>query len=111
MPAGRVTYTDNQFKDYHGVGSGKEGQIKIGSWWSRSIAVSGLTRKLNRGSLIDFINSRLPKKDHLKKGFFGIGGSSNREIRIKLLSIAENTLTLNKVRNITMNIFNLFNQK
>lgn len=70
---------------------GRTGAIKTSTWWGKSITLKNGAEeiKLNRGSLIDFLNqvrgngTNGPFKDlpKLKKGWFwGIGGSSNRKI-------------------------------
>ncbi len=80
--ANRVVVQKGVFHDYIGTGGhGVTGQIKTASWFSRSISING--RNLNRGSLIDFLNTQLPADSKLKKGwFFGFfGGSSDKKIR------------------------------
>lgn len=72
-----------------GVGRGRDGDVKKGSWFGKSITLEGkdaegliCKKKVNTGSLIDLINIRLPKNQRLKKGcFFGlIGRSSNKKV-------------------------------
>lgn len=65
-------------------GHGKTGQVKKASFFGRSVTV--LNTKLNRGSLIDFINATnkilhktFPKKDLDKGGVFK-GGATDQEI-------------------------------
>lgn len=61
-------------------GHGKQGQVKKGGFWSRSVTVAN--KEMNAGSLIDFLNTKIPVGDKpLKKGwFFGWGGSSDKAI-------------------------------
>lgn len=67
-------------------GKGETGQVKKGSLFGRSIKIGD--KKLNRGSLIDYINKNqadyMPK---LKKGFLGIRASSDDEIIERLDSV------------------------
>jgi hypothetical protein len=69
------------------AGNGKTGQVRKASFGSRSITL--LDTKLNRGSVIDFINSVVEKNNNtflaksltkLNKGNFLFGGSSDKEI-------------------------------
>lgn len=78
----RVIIQNGIFQDFLGFGGhGRTGQIKKASWLSRSISING--QKLNKGSLIDFLNSQLSADKQLKKGwFFGFfGGSSDKKVR------------------------------
>lgn len=69
------------------VGCGKTGAVRKASFGSRSITL--LNTKLNRGSVIDFINSVVQKHNSafaatplkkLEKGNFLFGGASDEEI-------------------------------
>jgi hypothetical protein len=73
----RVSITSNgQFVPANEKGHGKEGQIKKASWYERSVSI-GKT-KLNKGSLIDFLNTQLPEAKKLKKTWFL--ASPNRKV-------------------------------
>lgn len=60
-------------------GHGATGQVKKASFWGREVTVQG--QKMNAGSLIDFLNTQVADDKKLKKGFFGLGGSSKKEIQ------------------------------
>jgi hypothetical protein len=69
-------------------GHGKDGKIKTGSFFGKNVLVND--QKLNRGSLIDFLNSKATETHiTLKKGwFFGlIGASENLEIENSLKAL------------------------
>ncbi len=77
------------------VGCGKTGAVRKASFGSRSITL--LETKLNRGSVIDFINSVI---DHnstkfsletklLDKGNFLFGGASDEEVEARFKQVCE----------------------
>lgn len=66
--------------------SGKKGHIKKATWLGRKIRIGN--EYLNRGSLIDFINSkRSPTEKKLKKGWFFGCGAKDSEVRDRLNAI------------------------
>lgn len=69
-----------QFIEAPNDGHGRDGQVKKASFWGREVKVQG--QKMNAGSLVDFLNTQVGHEKQLKKGwFFGLGGSSNKEIK------------------------------
>lgn len=98
---------NGRFQDYTGEnGHGKAGQIKKASWLGKTISLKGKDASgqssemtLNRGSLIDYINAnQASNAAPLKKGFLGIGGSSNEEVsKVFDQMISEKTKTFNSL--------------
>jgi hypothetical protein len=61
--------------------SGKTGYVKEASWSGIEVKVDGTPTRLNRGSLIDYINSKtLDPTAKLKKGKLGFGRSKDTAI-------------------------------
>jgi hypothetical protein len=69
----------NQFISANPKGHGRDGQIKKASWFERSVTINHT--RLNKGSLIDFLNTKLPVGEKLNKKWF-IGSSNKRVIEV-----------------------------
>jgi hypothetical protein len=82
MLRGSIKYTDE--------GEGKAGQVKEGALFGRNITVKFLDEevKLNRGSLIDYINAANPAKT-FSKSLESFGGASDTDLNQALSEIQE----------------------
>lgn len=101
------------FQDAYG-GKGSAGQIKKATLLGRSYSLTlpdGTKKVLNRGSFIDFLNSKNKDLPPLKKGwFFGYFGSSDAEIEKVFNALFDHTLKdaedeKNEILNILNNEF------
>lgn len=83
----------NGYVKYEREGHGSSGQIKTGSWLGRNIKImlAGQEIVVNKGSLIDYINSINPSKP-LSKNLECFGGATDKEISSALSEIEDNLL-------------------
>lgn len=99
-----------------GIGRGKDGDVKKGSWLGKSIVIKGRDstgkirqENVNAGSLIDLINAHLPKNQRLKKGcFFGLIGRTPDK---KILEAFYREFPLNKTTPPLHSFYNKNNAK
>lgn len=90
---GRVNIdAQGNFSSTNLPGNGASGRIKKASWLERSVTIGGL--RLNKGSLIDHLNTLLPDGEKLDKRW--IIGSSDKRVRDAFKLIYPNQSSLVK---------------
>lgn len=101
MPRFRIHKFEDSFQCIKDSGKrGKQGYVKKAHWYERKIKIGDVS--LNKGSLIDFINSKSSPSEKLYKGwfngrFFGLGGAKDSRVRRQLNAIFKNSTSLTSI--------------